>query len=198
MKTKTGLLSLAVLLASSLSASEVEIQAVAGKNYVDNNTKSTYTDSNTLGVRNNIFFSKDNAIQLAYDRLKDVDGTKDAHRYSVNYMRIQRDNGSKVHPFMLIGGGYEDSTVKDQGFVNVGLGTTIELSNRVNLVGEIKGIKKNVDHDFDINTNIGLGIMFGNEPQNKVIKSDCMIEKIAPILVKRRTVIVDDKTNCVR
>jgi hypothetical protein len=192
------------ILATSLFADEIELQAVGGKNFPDRKKISIYNDANTLGVRNNIFFSKNNALQLAYDRLKDVQGSKDAHRYSVNYMRIQRDNGSKIHPFFIIGGGYEDGVATEQLFMNAGLGATVELTKRINLVGEIKGIKKNKDDDFDVNTNIGLGVMFGQEPVNEVMKTDCVTEEVAPKLVKRKvyipedSIVIDDKVDCVK
>jgi len=189
---------LSSLIATSLLAGEVELQVVGGKNFPDRKKISVYDDANTIGLRSNIFFSKNNALQIAYDKLNNVIDSKDAHRYSINYMGIQRENNSKVHPFFLIGGGYEDGVIEGQGFMNAGVGATIELTNRLNLVGEIKGIKKNEDDDFDVNTNIGLGLMFGQEPINEVVKTDCVIERVAPQLVKRQTIIVDDKTNCVR
>jgi len=197
MKKRT-LLILSSILASSLLAAEVELQVVGGKNFPDRKKTSIYNDANTIGVRTNFFFSKDNALQVAYDKLDDVQNGKDSDRYSINYMRIQRDNNSKVHPFLLLGGGYEDGVKEGQGFMNAGLGASIELGKNINLIGEIKGIKKNKDNDFDINTNIGLGLMFGNEPKNEEIKTDCVVERVAPVLVKRKTVIIDDKTNCVR
>jgi len=188
------------LLASSLMANELELQVVGGKNFPDRKKISIYDDANTLGFRTNIFFSKNNALQLAYDNVDKVDGKDDADRYSINYMRTQRDNNSIVHPFMLIGGGYEDGLEEGQGYMNAGFGATIELTNSVNLVGEIKGIKKNKDNDFDINTNIGLGFMFGQEPKNETLKTNCDsdLEEIAPTLLESKALFEDDKVNCLR
>jgi hypothetical protein len=205
---KKGLLILlSSVLVSSLMANEVELQVVAGKNFPDHDKLDRYDYGTNLGVRSNFFLSTDNALQLAYDKIEGMDcfcDDEDVHRYSVNYLHISRDNGSSAHPFILFGGGYEDGVNKNQGFFDAGFGATISISKNINLVGEIKGIKKNVDNDFDINTNIGLGLKLGQEPQNKIVKVDCVTEKMAPRLVKRRVVIprkamiIDDKINCVR
>ena len=198
---KITLLAATVLASSLLSAAEVEIQAVGGKNYVDCDKKSTYSDSTVLGVRNNIFVNQNNGVQLAYDRLKDVNGTLDFHRYSINYIHEQKDNDSKIHPFVLIGAGYEDGD-ENQAFVNAGVGASAELTNNINLIAEIKGIKKH-NNDFDVNTNIGLGLKVGNEPTNEVIKTDCVTENYATKLVNEEPCNInnnfsDEKVNCVR
>ena len=202
MMIKKSLLLATSLLATSLFATEVEIQAVAGKNFVDRNKVNVYEDTNTLGLRTNFYLSKNNALQLAYDEGQDVTANKDLHRYSVNYMHIQRDNNSRVHPFMLLGGGYEDGAT-NEGFMNGGLGLNIELAHNLSLVGEIKGIKKNVSNDFDINTNLGLGIMIGKEPCNTPCKVDKSVEKVVNRYtvvepVKKPCCVADDKIRCVK
>ena len=197
-------LSLVLLGTSTLFATEVEIQAVAGKNYVDNNEKPQYRDSTNLGVRNNIFMNKNNAIQLAYDRIKDVDNSVDFHRYSINYLfEDRKNNNSKLHPFALAGAGYEDGTNKDQAFLNAGVGASINLDTNLNLILEVKALKKR-DLNIDVNTNIGLGIMLGSEPKNQPTKCDCITEKYAVKLVKPKVIdndcetFVDEKVRCVR
>jgi len=200
MKTKISLLLAATTLASSLLATEVELQVVAGKNIPDGDKLSIYDDSTTIGVRSNFFLSTDNALQLAYDKIEDVNtANEDAHRFSVNYLHIARDNGSLAHPFVLFGGGYEDGVDEGQGFINLGVGMAVNITNRVSLLGEIKALRKNVSEDMEVNTNLGIGFMFGNEPKNVVIKKDCITEDIAPRLVKPLPVpVTDDKSNCVR
>ncbi len=198
---KTSILAVAILASSLLNATEVEIQLVGGKNFVDNDKTSTYDDSTVLGVRNNIFVNQNNGVQLAYDRLKDVNGTLDFHRYSVNYIHEQKDNNSKIHPFVLLGAGYEDSD-ENQAFFDAGIGASAELTNKVNLIAEIKGIKKH-NNDFDVNTNIGLGLKIGNEPTNEAIKTDCVTENYATKLVNEEPCNInnnfsDEKVNCVR
>ncbi len=202
-RKKLAFLSISVLATSLLNATDVELQVVGGKNFVDRDKTSIYNDANVLGVRTNLFVSKNNGLQLAYDRLKDVNGTKDYHRYSINYIHEQKENCSKVHPFILLGAGYEDGD-ENQAFFNAGLGASTELTNHINLVAEIKGIKKH-DNDFDINTNIGLGLLIGNEPKNEeVIESDnCITEKYVSKISNEEDCDVsknfsDEKVNCVR
>ncbi len=187
---KTALIVTAILATSLLNATEVEIQIVGGKNkaenlYTDPCSGYDYKDSNVVGIRDNIFLSKNNALQLAYDRLEDAssNGTN-FHRYSINYLRTTRDINSKLHPFFLIGAGHEDGEI-GQKFFNYGIGATLEISNNINLVLESKAIKKH-DHNLDINTNIGLGLMIGNEPTNiepVIVQSPC-ITTYATKLVK--------------
>jgi len=181
-------LSLALLSASSLFATEVEFQAVAGKNYVDSDEKPQYVNSTNLGVRSNIFMNKNNAIQIAYDRVKDVDNTVDFHRYSVNYLfEDRKDNNTKLHPFILAGAGYEDGTNENQTFLNAGVGASFELDNKLSLIAEVKAIKKR-DLNINVNTNIGLGIMLGNEPDNS---SACCnpCAKDEPVIIKPAAVV---------
>lgn len=194
-----------VLATSLLNAVEGEIQVVGGKNFVDRDKTSVYNDANTLGVRTNVFVNTNNGIQLAYDRLKDVNGTKDYHRYSINYIHEQKDNNSNVHPFLLLGAGYEDGD-ENQAFFNAGVGATVEISKNVNLVAEIKGIRKH-NNDVDINTNLGLGLKIGNEPINNetvVYKDDnCLAEKYVQKVVVKEPVneeinFPDEKVKCVR
>ena len=198
---KIVILATTILTASLLSGAEVEIQVVGGKNFVDNDKTSVYNDSNVLGVRNNIFVNQNNGIQLSYDRLKDVNATNDFHRYSINYIHEQKDNCSKIHPFILLGAGYEDGD-ENQAFFNAGIGASTEITNHINLIAEIKGIKKH-NNDFDINTNIGLGLVIGNEPTNEVIKTDCITENYVTKMVKEKPCDIhanfsDEKVNCVR
>ena len=204
MKIKKGLIYTTILISSIISASEVELQLVSGKNFVDRDKTSVYNDSNTLGVRTNVFVNQNNAIQLAYDRLKDANASKDYHRYSINYIHEQKDNNSKVHPFLLLGAGYEDGD-KNQAFFNAGVGASVEITKNVNLVAEIKGIRKH-DNDVDINTNLGLGLKVGVEPKNDetiIYKNDCLTKKyIQKITAKKPCDIEenfpDEKVRCVR
>ncbi len=200
---KITILATTVLAASLLNAADVELQLVGGKNFVDRDKTSLLNDANTIGVRTNIFVNPNNGIQLAYDRLKDVNATTDYHRYSINYIHEQKNNCSKVHPFILLGAGYEDGD-DNQAFFNAGVGASTELSKHINLIAEIKGIRKH-NNDFDINTNIGLGLKLGSEPKNEVIKSDCITEKYATKLVVEEEPpcdasknFSDEKVNCVR
>ena len=203
-------LSLALLSASSLFATEVELQAVAGKNYVDSDEKPQYVDSQNLGVRSNIFMNKNNAIQIAYDRVKDVDNTIDFHRYSINYLfEDRKNNSSKLHPFALAGAGYEDGSKDNQTFLNVGIGATFELDNKLSLVAEVKALKKR-DLNINVNTNLGLGVMLGSEPDNSndcccnpCVKDEPVIIKPTPIAITKPEVIetnceVDEKVKSVR
>ena len=198
---KTTILLSTLLTASLLNAADVELQLVGGKNFVDRDKTSLYNDANTIGVRTNIFVNPNNGIQLAYDKLKDVNGTKDYHRYSINYIHEQKDNCSKVHPFILLGAGYENGD-KNQAFFNAGVGASTELTKNLNLIAEIKGIRKH-NRDFDINTNIGLGLELGAEPKNEVVKTDCITEKYVTKLVEEEPCDIhgnfsDEKVNCVR
>ena len=190
------------ILATSLLANEVELQITAGKNFPDNDKLDQFDEATTLGVRTNFFLSTDNALQLAYDKIESpacACDDEDAHRYGVNYLHIARDNGTLAHPFILIGGGYEDGVYDKQGFINLGVGMSVNITNNISFLGEIKGIRKNVTKDVELNTNLGIGFMFGNEPKNIVIKKDTLCD-IAPKLVKPLPIPVssDEKLEAVR
>jgi len=203
---KKGLLvALSTILASSLFANGVELQVVKGRNFPDSSKLAQqYEISNTIGVRTNFFLSTNNALQLAYDKIEDIKDNKDAHRYSVNYLHIERDNGTLTHPFILFGGGYEDGIKEGQGFINLGAGMAVNITNNISIVGEIKALRKNVNKDMEVNTNLGIGIMFGDEPHNVIIKKDCLSDKVATKLIREKIVkpiaipVTDDKENCVR
>jgi len=194
-----------LLLTMGLIASEHEVQLVAGKNFVD--CKSILKDSKTAGIRVNKFLSTNNGLQLAYDKVRNIVGSKDAHRYSANYIHQQNDNNSNAHPFILLGGGYEDGAINSQGFYNAGAGISYAITDKVNLIGEVKGIKKHNDNNLDINTNVGFGIKIGTTTYNKPITEDATLNYIAPKIVKRKYITVeplpapvfsDDKVNCVK
>ena len=192
MKLQALLLS-SLVLGGTLFA-QMDIQIVGGKNYIEKKRKKTYNQATTYGIRTNFYLSKNNALQVAYDRLKDPKkGSKDANRYSVNYMGIYNNNNSIIHPFVLVGGGYENGVKKNQGFMNVGIGAQVELTQNLHLVGEIKGIKKNKDGAFDVNTNIGVGYSFAKEPDNdleEVKIEDCKLSKLPPQIIKPKPIVI--------
>ena len=205
---KVTLLACSLLATTILTATEVEIQIVGGKNKAENPTTVPplgydFKSSNVLGVRNNLFLSKNNALQIAYDRLEDAttNGTN-FHRYSINYLRTTRDIKSKLHPFFLIGAGHEDGEI-GQKFFNFGIGATFTVNDNFNLVLESKAIKKH-DHNLDINTNVGVGLIIGNEPKNEsvILKTNCIteryVEKITEEPCDNKGNFPDEKVMCVR
>ena len=208
MKTKLLVVSSLLLTTLSLNAADYELQLVAGKDYCEIG-KTTHTESNTAGVRLNTFLSKNNGIQVAYDKVRNLSGSKDAHRYSANYIHQQNENNSNLHPFILLGGGHEDGIAQGQGFFNAGAGVSYAVNNRVNLIAEVKAIKKHLDSDKLLNTNLGLGLVLGKTACNKAIAEDYTANYVAPKMVTRKyisveptplpaPVFIDDKVNCVR
>lgn len=205
MKTKLLVVSSLLLTTLSLNAVDYEVQLVRGKNFVD--CKSKLKDSLTIGVRANTFLSKNNGLQLAYDKVQNIVDYRDAHRYSANYIHQQNENNSDAHPFLLLGGGYEDGINKNQGFYNAGAGLSYAVTNKVNIIGEVKAIRKHDDTNVDINTNLGIGLVIGKTAYNKPIVEDTTVNCIAPKMVTRKyisveplpaPIYVDDKVNCVR
>jgi len=69
----------------------------------------------------------------------------------------------------MIGGGVEDGIDKNQGFYMIATGLTMDIVKKVSLVTEVKAIRK-ADNTTDIETNVGLGFKFGNNPKNQPIQ----------------------------
>jgi hypothetical protein len=93
-------------------------------------------------------------------------GLTDIERVSLNAV-YELSNGYKVRPFALAGFGGEkvhrNSPTNDdsQLFFNLGGGLKFALSDRVDLVGEAKWLRKLENDDNDIIATIGLGIKLG-------------------------------------
>ncbi len=174
---KRGLVSLlAVATASTLYAAQFEIMPTVGKKIANDDT--TLDDSKVLfGLRGTAYVTPNIGIQGVVESSVDNPtaggGDTDIERGALNVI-VQRGVG-KVKPYALAGVGYEAThgnsvkTTNDdsQMFYNAGVGLKFDLTDRLNLVTEVKGMHKVENDDDDIIGTVGLGVKLGAVAQKK-------------------------------
>ena len=78
---------------------------------------------------------------------------------------------NRLTPYVYSGFGYERvdneyNGYKSQGFFDAGMGLKYHITDKVNLLADIQGIKKFKDNDLDILASLGLGFFFGANTQS--------------------------------
>ncbi len=179
-----------VLLYSFLNAEELEIQILGQRNSFDK--KLGYKDAYGFGLRENIFFTRYNALQLSLDKLNNVSKGLPIVRYSANYMFRYRDTHRILEPFFMIGAGGQKGLGKKKGFMNFGIGSNLKINKELSLVAEVKGISKD-DNTLDISANLGIGFFPKFRSVKKIVKHDNIPEKYAIKLKKTQSTPVKVK-----
>ncbi len=174
-----------IVVSLNINSEELEIQVLAGKNSFDK--KLGYKDAYGFGLRENIFFTKYNALQLSLDKFNNVSkNSLSLVRYSLNYLFRYRENG--IEPFFLIGVGGQKGVEKDKTLINIGIGSNFQLTKDIAFITELKGVSKN-DKTFDLNANLGIGFFPKLTSNKKVEKNDNIPETYAVKLKKKQKII---------
>lgn len=167
-----GLVSvLTVAALSTLYAAQFEIMPTVGKKIANDDT--TLDDSKVLwGIRGTAYVTPNIGIQLVGETSSANPtiggGDTDIERGAINV--LYEGGTQKVRPYVVAGAGYEathGATVKttnddSQMFYNAGAGVKFGLTDRVNLVAEVKGMHKVENHDDDIIGTVGVGMKLGS------------------------------------
>ncbi len=174
-----------IVVSLNINSEELEIQVLGGKNSFDK--KLGYKDAYGFGLRENIFFTKYNALQLSLDKFNNISkNSLSMVRYSLNYLFRYRENG--IEPFFLIGIGGQKGVGKDKTLINIGIGSNFQLTKDIAFITELKGVSKN-DKTFDVNANLGIGFFPKLISNKKVEKHDNIPEKYAVKLKKKQKII---------
>ncbi len=158
-----------------------EITPMVGKK-IYNDDKPRFDDSEVLyGVRGNVYVTENISAQVGFEAstengirtdLSDpsVPGDTDLQRYSLN-AQYDIPTATKVTPYVFAGGGYEKisheyepENIESQPFVDAGVGLRYALTDKVDIVTEVRGIHKTSDKDDDILGGVGVGFKFGGSP----------------------------------
>ncbi len=176
-----GVLSLlAVAAVSTIYAAQFEITPTIGKKIANDDT--TLDDSKVLfGIQGTAFVTPNVGVQGVLESSvnnKTVDssggvGDTDIERGALNV--VLQANGNRVKPYALAGVGYERThgtsvpTTNDdsQVFYNAGVGLKFGLTDRVNLITEVKGMHKAENGDDDLIGTVGVGVVLGGSKKKK-------------------------------
>ncbi len=176
-----GVLSLlAIATISSIYAAQFEITPTIGKKIANDDV--TLDDSKALfGIRGTAFVTPNVGIQGVLESSvnnKTVDhnggvGDTDIERGALNV--VLQANGNRVKPYAMAGVGYERThgisvpTTNDdsQVFYNAGIGLKFGLTDKVNLITEVKGMHKVENDDDDLIGTVGVGVVLGGSASKK-------------------------------
>jgi opacity protein-like surface antigen/cell division septation protein DedD len=170
-----------VTIASSLQAIQFEVTPTVSKAF--NADKDSLKDDEVLyGVRGNLYFNKEVALQLGLEASTENEmsdkGKTDIERGLINIV-YEKDLGNRFKPYTIVGGGYErvhresDPKTNDdsQAFINLGVGLKYDITKRINLMTEARWLKKLENNDEDIIATVGLGMKIGSIKNNRHIPS---------------------------
>ncbi len=151
---------------------------------VDNNTKKP---TKKLEPKKSVLNSGTSGVSTDIDRFY-VNGL---HNINLNYNRLT--------PYIYAGFGYERvdkeyNDLKSQGFFDAGLGLKFKITDRVNILADVQGIKKFRDNDLDILASLGLGFFFGANTQSA---PEVEAAKVVPQETKREITIIKVKPETV-
>ncbi len=157
----------------SLSAQAVKLEIMPTISKAFDADKDSLKDDEILyGLRTNLFLNNEVAIQAGFEastsNVMSDGGKTDIERVMLNLV-LEKDLGSKIIPYALIGGGYEKvhrsstpSTNDDsQGFANLGIGLKYNINHRINILTEARLLRKLENDDNDVVATIGLGVKLG-------------------------------------
>ncbi len=199
-KLISSMVVLSAIATSSQAAPKVEITGMVGKkiyNYSDDSPR--FDDGKALlGARANIYVKDRVSVRLGVDGSKDnpieIPGRVGAKTDIVRgTFGLQYDVASKgrVTPYIYGGLGGEKiyqtnpaNNVDSQMFYNGGAGIKYRVNDKVNLVGELQGIRKVEDGDKDVIGHIGVGYKFGGQKVKTLQDLAAMTPPAAPATVE--------------
>ena len=174
-----GLVSiLTVAAVSTLYATQFEIMPTIGKKI--GSKDATLDDSKILwGIRGTAYITPNIGVQVAGETSSanptSGGGNTDIERGSLNVLyEMDEMRMLRMRPYALVGAGYEmthGATVKttnddSQMFYNAGVGVKLGVTDRVNLVTEVKGMHKADNGKNEVIGTVGVGVKLGaiNKP----------------------------------
>ncbi len=178
-KLITSLVALSALATYSQAMPKTEITGMLGKkvyNYSDDSPR--FDDGEPLlGARANVYINDKVSVRLGIDGSKDngiaipgrVGAKTDLVRGTAG-LQVDVASKGRVTPYVYGGLGGEKvyktnpaDNVDSQMFYNGGAGIRYSVNNKVDLVGELQGIRKVEDQDTDLIGHVGVGYKFGGQ-----------------------------------
>lgn len=135
-----------------------------------NNSNSDNSHASIFGIRNNLYFTKNIALQLKYENLKSKLDDKDIQRYTTSVIYQVTSLYKNVVPFFLAGIGYENASRKSN-FYNFGMGGKYYFTYSANILAQLD-ITKKIDKAYNYGFSLGLGYDFNKAPVNSIGKID--------------------------
>jgi hypothetical protein len=154
----------------NLFSLDIGIEVTTGTHVFKNEATDSSTKASIYGIRNNIYFNKNIAIQLKYENIQSTKNNENLQRYTTSIMYQVKLLYKTFVPYFLMGIGYE-SGEKKSNYYDYGMGGKYYFTNNTSFLTQLDVIKK-IDKKPTYGFSLGLGYDFNKAPTNKLGKID--------------------------
>lgn len=161
---------LSLLFSTTLFSLDIGLEVTAGTHRFDSKTRDESAKASHFGIRNNIYFNKNVALQLKYENIQSTTVNEKSQRYTTSIMYQVTSLYNSFVPYFLMGIGYETGISKSN-YYDYGMGGKYYFTNSTSFLTQLDVIKK-IDEKATYGFSLGFGYDFNKAPVNKLGEID--------------------------